>query len=78
RSFGGDDAFLPFLRAVSPRVLITGEPVPSRDGDDPGLRKALADITVFDTSADGGVTLKTDGSGMSVGNYAGEKKANIK
>lgn len=78
RSFGGNDAFLSFLRAVSPRILITGEPVPSRDGDDPGLRKALSEIIVLDTSADGEVTLKTDGSGMSVENYSGEKKANIK
>jgi beta-lactamase superfamily II metal-dependent hydrolase len=42
------------------------------------LREALKDISIFDTSADGEVTLGTDGSGISVESYAGEKKLNLK
>jgi beta-lactamase superfamily II metal-dependent hydrolase len=70
--------FLSFLRAVSPRVLITGESVPLPADKDHDMREAIKDISIFDTSADGEISLETDGSGMSVDTYTGEKKFNLK
>jgi beta-lactamase superfamily II metal-dependent hydrolase len=73
-----EDAFPIFLEAVSPRVLVTGELDPSSAANDPVLRKALAPVTLFDTSGDGEVTIRTDGSGLSAETYAGEKEVNLK
>jgi beta-lactamase superfamily II metal-dependent hydrolase len=67
-----DGAFALFLRAVSPRVLVTGELDASL------IRNSLAHITIFDTSADGEVTIRTDGSGLSAETYAGEKEVDLK
>ncbi len=67
-----DGAFAPFLRAVSPRVLVTGELAASL------IRNSLAHITIFDTSADGEVTIRTDGSDLSAETYAGEKEVDLK
>lgn len=78
RSFEADDAFVTFLRTVSPRVLITGGPVPSPGNYDPGHAEALAGITVFDTSVDGEVSIETDGSGMTIETYVGENKLELK
>ncbi|HVY54321.1 MAG TPA: hypothetical protein VHC46_01040, partial [Thermodesulfobacteriota bacterium] len=77
-SIEGDSSFLAFLRAVSPRTLITNEPIQPNDGDKSGMREALTDVTVFDTSADGQITLRSDGSGIGIETYVGEKKADLK
>jgi hypothetical protein len=58
--------------------LVTGELDPSSAANDPGLRKALGPVTLFDTSGDGEVTIRTDGSGLSAETYAGEKEVNLK
>ncbi len=75
RSIEMDDSTRPFLRAVSPRALIIGESVPLPADKD--MREALKNISVFDTSTDGEITLESDGSGRSVETYAGEKKLNL-
>lgn len=73
-----DGAFPLFLRAVSPRVLVTGELDISSVANDPGLGKALAHVTLFDTSGDGEVTIRTDGSDLRAETYAGEKGVDLK
>jgi len=78
RSIEMDDSILSFLRAVSPRILITGEPIPPPANKDHSLGETLTGIIFLDTSADGEITLETDGSGVSVETYAGEKKLNLK
>ncbi len=71
-------AFPAFLRAVSPRVLVTGELDPSSVADNPVLRNAFAPVTLFCTSDDGEVTIRTDGSGLNAETYEGEKEAGLK
>ncbi len=73
-----DAALPPFLDAVSPRVLVTGGLDTSNIENDAPLRKSLAHITVFDTSSDGEVTLKTDGTDLSAESYGGEKGFDLK
>lgn len=72
-----DGAFPLFLQAVSPRILVTGELDPSPIANNPWLRKALDPVTLFDTSGQGEVTIRTDGSDLSAETYAGEKVVNL-
>jgi len=73
-----DDVFPLFLNEVSPRILITGGLDPSLIANDIPLRESLEHITIYDTSSDGEVTVRTDGSGMSAETYTGEKKVDLK
>ena len=72
------DASTSFLETVSPRILVTGEIDRSSAANDPGLHKALANVAFFDTSGDGEVTVKTNGTNVSAGTYAGKREVNLK
>ena len=74
-----NDAALPvFLRAVSPGVLVTGEFDPSQANEDAALRKEISHMTLLETSKDGAVTIKTEGSTLSAETYIGERTVNLR
>ena len=70
-------AFSGFLRAVSPQVLITRGLDPSSVQINPELRKFMATTTLYETSKDGAVTIRTEGESLSVKTYLGEQSANL-
>ena len=71
------DAFPVFLQAVSPGVLVTGEFDLSPANDSPALQEEITRMTLLETSKDGAVTIKTDGSKLSAETYADEKMVNL-
>jgi hypothetical protein len=71
-------AFSGFLRAVSPQVLITRGLDPSSIQINPELRKFMATMTLYETSKDGAVTVRTEGESLSVKTYLGEQSVNLR